>query len=193
MSYVIQNKIKKSTYTYEGFPLIRMNSAITQAFFVPTFRAQLTENWMQKHGRQGVGLCNSELRLIAWLRPNGTILELQPPFKVFEMWQMSNAPPVTSSSQQQCACRDYYDPEVGGAWKERGLPAWHHHPFCQFSKSAQKVFKDSADSAYSRIGERMDWDGEKWLPKEGARNFAAPSPQKRPDEWIRRQLEEETD
>ena len=191
MSIEIRKKtIRKATYTYEGFPLIRMNSAVTAAFFIRSLRKQMAENWIRQHGRQGVGLCNHNLQLIAWLRPNGTILMAPPPFKTFEMWQMSNAPPVTSSAQAQCACRNFVDPEAG-VWKNRGLPAYHHHPFCQFSRTSVKVFRDSALSAYDRIGQAMDWDGTKWVPK-ARQGDKRPDPQKRPDEWIRRQLDEES-
>lgn len=192
MSIEIRKKsIKKSTYTYEGFPLIRMNSAVTRAFFIKSLRQQMVDNWISQYGRQGVGLCNHNLQLIAWLRPNGSILLTPPPFKTFQMWQMSNAPPVTSSAQAECACRNFVDPEAG-VWRNRGLPAHHHHPFCQFSRSSTKVFRESALSAFSRIGERFAWDGHKWIPKPRQAGVKAPDPQQRPDEWIRRQLDEES-
>ena len=160
------------TYTYEGFPLIRMNSAITRAYFVPALRERMLAHWLEKYGRQGVGLCTNVLKLIAFIRPNGTLHELQPPFRRFQMWQMANAPKVFSAVEPTCACGGYYDPEVGGAWRERGLGPTHHHPFCQFSRTSQRVWVQAAHSAMERV--------ERKLP-----------PQTRPDEWLRRQREAE--
>lgn len=161
-------------YLYQGFPLVRMNTAVTQGFFFKSVRAQLAKNWLRKHGPQGVGLCNPKLQLIAFLRPNGTVQELSPPFKEFAMWQMANAPPVQSRSEQTCACAGYFDPEVGGPWAERGLPPNHHHPFCQFARTAQQVFDVSKASAENRVRE------------------GRATAQERPDEWIRRQKQAES-
>lgn len=160
-------------FLHQGFPLVRMNTAITRAFFIPSVRAQLANNWLRKHGRQGVGLCNHRLQLIAFLRPNGTVKELTPPFQTFQMWQMANAPPVQSKSEQTCACAGFFDPEVGGPWRDRGLGPDHHHPFCQFARTAQAVFDTSAASAHHRLSEGRE------------------TAQARPDEWVRRQKEAE--
>lgn len=160
------------SYRFQGFRLIRMNSAVTKAFLIPRLRAELAKNWLAKHGREGVGLCSNTLYLIAYLRPNGTIHELKPPFKQFEMWQMANAPPVHGEGVKLCACRNFFDPEVGGQWKDRGLPPDHHHPMCQFSRTAVVVFDESYRSASERRSRGL-------------------SPQSRPDEWFRRQQDAE--
>ena len=159
--------LRTDTYLHEGFPLIRMNSAVTRAFFVPAFRERMVQNWLQKYGRQGVGLCTNTLRLIAYVRPNGTLHELKPPFVRFRMWQMANAPRVFSA-EQPCACAGFFDPEVQGPWKERGLHPRHHHPFCQFSPSAESVFMQAAEAAFDRLEQNK-------------------APQARPDEWVRMQ------
>lgn len=145
-----------------------MNTAVTRAFFIPRIRQQMLEVWLERYGRQGVGLCTHTLRLIAYIRPDGTLHELKPPFQQFQMWQMANAPKVHSTAGQTCACANYYDPEVQGPWKERGLPPNHHHPFCQFSKTAVAVYQDAWVSAAHRVANKL-------------------TPQERPDEWVRRQ------
>lgn len=162
-------QLRTETYLHEGFPLIRMNTAVTEAFLVPAFRRQMAYNWLQKYGRQGVGLCTNKLKLVAYVRPNGTLHILRPPFVRFQMWQMANAPRVFSV-EQPCACAGFFDPEVQGPWKERGLHPQHHHPFCQFSPSADNVFRRAADEAFERLKRHQN-------------------PQARPDEWLRMQRE----
>jgi hypothetical protein len=72
----------------------------------------------------------------------------------------------------ECACRNYFDPEVQGPWylrdKERGLDM--HHPHCQFDMTAKRVWVDSYKSATHRVSEHR-------------------APQERPDEWVRRRQE----
>lgn len=150
-----------------GFPLHRLNTAQTRAWVkFPNARAFAASQIAKKYGNRGAGLLDANLFLFTLVRPNGTFEELPPPYKQFEMWQVDNAPHYW----EECACRNYYDPEVGGPWRVRG-PDAGHHPFCQFSKTAVPVYRKCYESATSRA--------EKGLV-----------PQARPDEWINAQQEE---
>lgn len=162
---------QRGTYLYQGMPLIRMNTAVSKAFFFPKMREAMAKQWIEKHGRQGVGLCTNVLKLVAFVRPDGTIALLKPPFRKFEMWQMANAPKVHTQVEQACACANYWDPDINGPWKAHGYPPDRHHPFCQFSRSGVIVFDKSYRSAVPRYDEGL-------------------SPQKRPDEWRKLQEDE---
>jgi hypothetical protein len=127
-----------------------------------------SESWKREQAarfrdkyRGGVGLLSPTMYLFATVDPRGNIRELAPPFHRYEMWQTANQPEI-----ERCPCGDYYDPEVGGPWRDR--PEYErgvHHPFCQFDPHAKKVFHKAAELAVTRL-------------EQGARDA-----QERPDEW----------
>jgi len=76
------------------------------------------------------------------------------------MWQIANRPEIP-----ECPCASFFDPEVGGAWRERGGRAGHH-PLCQFDRTVGRVWDIATKQA-----EERESRGE--------------NPQARPDEWLR--------
>lgn len=144
------------------FPLHLFNEKQTKLWLVRAdARRPMAAYLIQSRYRGGFGLLSCHLELIAMVDPRGVIRELRAPFQRFEMWMASNAPnPV-----EECACRNFVDPEVQGPWSQRDGKNGHH-PFCQFDRTAPLVFVDAAQSANARLDE-------------GQR------PQKRPDEWLK--------
>lgn len=144
------------------YPLHRLNTAQTKAWLrYPNTRPFAASQLAKKYGNRGCGLLSATMALFVLVDPRGKYQELSPPFKTFDMWQVDNAP----YHYTECACRDYYDPEVGGPWRLRGEEAGHH-PFCQFSKTAVPVFQKCYTSAVERSSKQL-------------------TPQARPDEWAR--------
>lgn len=82
--------------------------------------------------RANVGILSVTGYLIAYVEPNGSIQELSPPFKSYARHEISNKPTV-----EQCACRNFFDPEIEGPWSLRNSS--EHHPICQFQKDALEV------------------------------------------------------
>jgi hypothetical protein len=154
----------------EGFPLFRLNSlqilfwAAGNVLHGQNLRRELA-SMISKTYRSGCVVLSPTLYAIAVVRPNGEAIDLPPPFKEFEMWQVANKPSVR---YDQCACRNYWDPEVQGPWrlrdKERGLDI--HHPFCQFDRTAAPVWTQSYVTGTQRAKAHLD-------------------PQARPDEWVK--------
>lgn len=159
---------------YAGFPLFRLNSlqilfwTAGRDFHGTNMRRALA-SVISKTYRTGVVVLSPTLYAIGTVDPMGRITELPPPFQQFEMWQVANKPSVR---YDQCACRNYWDPEVQGPWrlreKERGLDI--HHPFCQFDRTAMPVWTTSYQSGHQRAAADLN-------------------PQKRPDEWVRTRQE----
>lgn len=153
-----------------GFPLFRLNSlqilfwTAGNNFHGTNMRAALAST-ISKTYRTGVVVLSPTLYAIATVDPRGRITELQPPFQQFEMWQVCNKPSVR---YDQCACRNYWDPEVQGPWrmreKERGMDI--HHPHCQFDRTAKKVWTTNYRTGHERAAADLN-------------------PQARPDEWVR--------
>lgn len=161
------------------FPLHRLNIPKTKLWLISkVWRNTLATN-LARHYRGGVGVCAATLRLIAFIDPRGNIRELTRPFKKYEMWQIANKPAIP-----ECPCMDYYDPEVGGPYRERGDRS--HHPFCQFEQTAGAVFKESQGRAANRLGLSFDY-GMPMVDAETEKKAAGPvkqlAPQARPDEW----------
>jgi len=86
------------------------------------------------HGERPVGVVAWRGQLIAWIGTRGEVKLLSPPFQRVHRNAVENSP-----APQSCACAEYYDPEVGGPWKNRDLPN-SHHPYCQFDKTSHTVF-----------------------------------------------------
>lgn len=151
------------------FPLFRLNSLQVKYWIAGgDFKRQIA-NLVSKTYKTGTVMLNPQLFAIGTVDPRGNAADLNPPFKRFEMWQVCNKPSV---KYMQCACRNYFDPEVQGPWhlrdKERGRD--QHHPHCQFDRTAKVVWTKNHDSAFHRISEKK-------------------TPQARPDEWVRTRTE----
>jgi hypothetical protein len=124
----------------------------------PHIRNTLAKAFLRRYPG-GYGVLSATLRLFSVVDPRGNIRELPPPHKLFEFHQIANRPELPV-----CQCASFFDPEVGGAWRERGGEKGHH-PLCQFDRTAQTVFVQAAQSANHRLSEGK-------------------APQARPDEWI---------
>lgn len=155
---------------YTGFPLFRLNSL--QILFWTAGSDYHGQNLKRalasticKTYRTGVVVLSPTLYAIATVDPMGRIEDLPPPFQQFQMWQVSNKPSVR---YDECACRNYWDPEVQGPWrlrdKERGLDI--HHPHCQFDRTATPVWTENYRTGTERQAAHLN-------------------PQARPDEWVR--------
>lgn len=142
------------------YPLHRINTPQIKVWLInPEFKRVLGAALIRRYPT-GVGVLSPTLRLFALVNPKGVVRELPPPHNRYEMWQIANAPEVP-----ECACANFFDPEVGGAWRERGGDAGHH-PLCQFDKTALRVFVKAADAAVQSV--------ERGGPT-----------QARPDEWLK--------
>ena len=144
-----------------GFPLHRLNTAQTKAWVsFETSRAMIASNLSKKYPKTGVGLLSATMYLFVLINPRGGFRLLTAPLVQYEMFQVANAP----YHWEECACRNYFDPEVQGPWRERGEDAGHH-PFCQFNNTAVPVYKKCFESATRRAEQGV-------------------VPQARPDEWF---------
>lgn len=147
------------------FPLHRLNTGQARAWLcVPAMRRQMAE-WLAKNYKTGCVVLSPELRAFAKVSPNGRITALKWPFRKFEFHQISNKP---SAIYRECACRNFWDPESGGAWGERDdmRKIDMHHPHCQGREVALATWERNYQSASARVAENR-------------------VPQTRPDEWIR--------
>jgi hypothetical protein len=149
----------------DGFPLFRLNS-LTVRYWIAggDFRRQIG-NMISKTFKTGVVVLSPTLRAVGTVDPRGRCEDLPPPHRRFEMWQICNMP---SLRYMECACRNYYDPEVQGPWylRDKARNKDQHHPHCQFDRTAKTVWKTNHDQAHSRIAVHQ-------------------APQARPDEWVR--------
>lgn len=115
-------------------PLHRLNTPQTLLWnFGGNVRRKMA-NHLSKRYPTGVGVLNRSQDLVAFVAPNGNIRELKPPFTRYEMWQIANRP-----RPLQCPCAEFFDPEIQGPWRDRGLEG-EHHPFCQFDRTAQLAY-----------------------------------------------------
>lgn len=163
---MISNLTRKTTnYGYEGFPMFRLNSALVRYWIAGGFLRRNLANTIGKTWKTGVVVLNPNLYAIGTVDPRGNPSDLAPPFTQYQMHQVCNKPSVRYN---QCACRNFWDPEVQGPWKlrdkERGLDM--HHPHCQFEKTSVRGWGQD----YQRAIERK---------RQGL------SAQARPDEWNR--------
>lgn len=145
------------------YPIHRLNTPQMKMWLISTsWRREQAARFSERY-RGGVGVLSPTMFLFALVDPRGNIVERHPPYHRFEMWQIANRPQT-----EICPCANFFDPEVGGAWKLR--PEWErgiHHPLCQFDQHAKTVFRKAATLANDRLDR-----GEK-------------TPQERPDEWNR--------
>jgi hypothetical protein len=158
--------------TMEGYPLHRLNTGQARGWLlVPAMRRQTAE-WLAKNYKTGCVVLSPELRAFAVVSPRGAITALKWPYRKYLFHQIANKP---SAIYRECACRNFYDPESGGAWgdrdKERMMDM--HHPHCQGREVAVAAWSRDYQAATARVGEGR-------------------APQARPDEWIRtaKELEE---
>lgn len=149
----------------EGFPLFRLNSLQVKYWIAGGDFRRLIAKMVSRTYRTGVVILNPHLYAIGTVNPHGDTQDLPPPFKQFEMWQICNIPSVRYN---ECACRNYWDPEVQGPWKLRDKERNNeqHHPHCQFDRVAKPVWKQNYREATERVKVHQ-------------------APQVRPDEWVR--------
>lgn len=151
--------------SYDGFPMFRLNSDMVKYWLIGGPLRRRLADTISKTYKTGVVVLNPALYAIGLVDPAGRCTDLSPPFRQYEMWQICNMPSVRYS---ECACRNFYDPEVGGAWGDRDEARGRdqHHPHCQFVRVAMDGWKRDRRAAVGRM-------------KEGL------GPQARPDEWVR--------
>lgn len=141
-----------TTNYHDHVPLHRLNTPQTKLWlFGGDIRRRMAAN-LSKRYRAGVGVCSATLRLIAFVDPRGNIRDLPPPHKLYKMFEMSNQPMVS-----ECQCAAFFDPEVGGAWRERGTA--EHHPLCQFDRTAIPVFAHMMQASPGRKVVGLDESG----------------------------------
>ena len=99
-----------------------------------SFRQRVATHIVSKYP-EGAAVVEFYGRVIAMVAPNGSVRELSPPFKRMHRNQISISP-----RPQQCACANFFDPEVGGPWKLRPGVEHRHHPFCEFNLTSHRVF-----------------------------------------------------
>lgn len=162
-----------------GFPLHRLNQPRTKMWLISVTNKRRTAAALARIYRGGVGVCSATLYLIAVVNPDGTYRELTSPFKRYEMWQIANKPEAIGV---ECPCADYYDPEVGGPYRERGVNG--HHPMCQFDMTSQAVFKQAQGMAANRLGMAFEHGIPIVNAEAPKKSVIRPlTPQARPDEW----------
>jgi hypothetical protein len=135
-----------------GYPLHRLNTAQARSWLLlPIVRREMA-SWLGKNYKTGVVVLSPELRAFALVSPRGQITALRWPYQKYEFHQIANKP---SLRYKECACRDFWDPESGGAWGERDRErnADIHSPFCQGREVAQTVWNHAYKVATSRVAE----------------------------------------
>ena len=124
-----------ATNMHDHVPLHRLNTPQTKLWLLGgEVRKRMASN-LAKLYPSGVGLLSATMLLFAYVNPAGGVRELTPPFKRFQMWQIANQP----SELQECQCAAFFDPESGGAWRDRNTS--EHHPFCQFERVSMKAYE----------------------------------------------------
>lgn len=142
------------------YPLHRLNLTQTKVWLASDWiRREMAATLVRTRYPGGVGILSGTQLLFALVNPKGAIQELHPPFKRYEMWQVSNQPET-----EECPCAEFIDLEVQGPWRQRGIPG--HHPFCQFDPTSNKVFNAAGQQAVENVQRGLD-------------------AQARPDEWLR--------
>lgn len=151
---------RTSTPTGLPYPLHRLNTPQTKVWLISEGAKRQIAAALVRRYPGGVGVLSATQRLFALVDPRGNVRALPPPHRRYEMWQISNRPDLP-----ECPCANFFDPEVGGAWRECGYEAGHH-PLCQFDRTSEKVFVLAAERANGRLNQGL-------------------APQDRPDEWIK--------
>lgn len=160
MAITSQDPRSSTPRTGLPYPLHRLNTPQTKVWLISPHARNAIAMKLARMYRGGVGVLSATQRLFAVVDPKGNVRELPPPHRVYEMWQIANAPQVA-----ECPCANFIDLEVQGPWRERG-PEAGHHPLCQFDRTAERVFVEASRTAKER------------LQKGGP-------PQERPDEWLK--------
>lgn len=156
------------------YPIHRLNTPQMAVWMISvTARREFASNLVKRpEYAGGVGLLSPELYLFSLVDPRGTIRELPPPHRVFEMWQIANQPEL-----QRCPCANFIELESEGPWSESGKEG--HHPLCQFDPTGAVVFDIAAKTALRRVGVEARGGELVRVEKTGKK------PQERPDEWDR--------
>lgn len=162
----------RTTNYHDHVPIHRLNTPQTKLWlFGGDIRRRMASNLSKKYP-SGVGVCSATLRLIAYVDPRGGIRELMPPHKLYKMHEVSNQPMVT-----ECQCASFFDPEVGGPWRERDT--YEHHPMCQFDRVSAPVYQHMMNASPGRRIVGLDDKGNPVFADGGSIHGV------RPDEAIR--------
>lgn len=165
----------KTNY-HDHVPIHRLNQPQTVLWlFGGEVKRRMASN-LAKRYPAGVGIVSATLYLIAYVDPRGGFRDLPPPHKRYVMPEISNRPMVG-----ECQCAGFFDPEVGGPWRERGTD--EHHPMCQFDRVAGIVYKQAMQQGEREKLAGLDADENPIFKKsEVTRGL-------RPDEWMRMRSE----
>lgn len=114
---------------FASLPLHRLGESHTVAWLMKKGGRLLLEQTLRNLYPGGVGVCIDTCKLVAYINPIGGVRELSQPWPEYPIHVMVNNP-----SPSECPCREFLDPEVGGAWAERGTG--EHHPFCMYREGS---------------------------------------------------------
>jgi len=117
-----------------NIPLHRLTSAQVKVWLMGgELQRQQAENLRRRYPG-GVGVLSPTQCLFAYVRPDGSVQSLTPPFRRYLISEIANRPTL-----EQCPCAEYFDPESGGPWKLRARDG-EHHPICQYKPTSMTVF-----------------------------------------------------
>lgn len=154
-------------------PLHRLNTPQTKLWlFGGDIKRRMASN-LAKIYKSGVGVCSATLHLIAHVDGRGNFRDLAPPHRRYEMHDVSNKPHIN-----ECQCAQYFDPESQGAWRDRPNKEREHHPYCQFDRTAMRVFTHMLNVTPGREAVAVDGQGRVQFRETRA-------PAVRPDEALR--------
>jgi hypothetical protein len=121
-------------------PLYRLESEAHTVLWIKSLPGRrLVARALHQLYPEGVAVCSDTCRLMGVIDNRGRITEIPVPWPEFPICQMINNPDPEIGSSNECPCFDYYDPEVGGPWRERGLNT--HHPFCMYRERSLRRYQ----------------------------------------------------
>lgn len=117
-------------------PLVRLDAGQSKFWWIsPGARLLVARVFSKKYGECIV--LTFDLLAVARVSSKGQLELARFPYRRHEMWQVANKP-----SEVECKCADFYDPEIGGAWRLRNSE--RHHPMCIYERPAPIVFNQFA-------------------------------------------------
>lgn len=142
----------QTTNLHDHVPYHKLTEAQGHAWcFSPDVRRQMAARLARMYPQNGCGVCSAHMNLVAYVSARGELRMLVAPFKRIPIHAIANKPKAP-----ECPCARFFDPEVGGEWKQRGTTA--HHPMCQFQRGSQEVFERVA-AAKGNVGVQIDGRG----------------------------------
>lgn len=101
-------------------------------------RAKFASQLAKMYPQNGCGVCSPTMKLVAYVSPRAELRLLVAPFRVIPISAIANKPTIAD-----CACFQFWDPEVKGAWGLRSEGERErlggHHPMCQYKPTATRV------------------------------------------------------